>query len=153
MFTFTPMTEEEINAASLIEAGIYDFQVISSVREISKAGNHQAKMQLKVWDNIGKEHFIYDWLVFSDKPLNIRKIKHFCEGVGLEEEYKKGSIPEALFGKCGKVEIGIQDERPDGKGGFYPKQNKVIDYVKGGIPVPKKSIDQPKSELDDDIPF
>jgi hypothetical protein len=146
MYNFTPMTDEQINSSNIIDAGIYDFEVIKSVRKASKAGNPMAELTINVWDNQGKQHSIFDYLVFSNIALNIKKIKHFCDATGLSKQYERGSLPEQLVRLCGKVEIGIKDEQPNPNGGTYPKKNVVVDYVmtnKGAT----------KANLDDDVPF
>lgn len=127
-YNFNPMTEEEINSANLIENGVYNFEVLSSTRKISKSGNPMAELQLHVWDKNGKTHIIFDYLVFSSIALNIKKVKHFCDATGLQVEYAKGEIPENLERYCGEVQIGTQEEQPRQGGGFYPKKNIVIDY-------------------------
>jgi hypothetical protein len=152
-YQFDPMTEEEINTYSLIDDGVYDFQVLKSTRRTSKTGNPMAELQIQVWDKEGKIHPLFDYLVFTKVPLNIKKIKHFCDATGLIEEYKKGEIPENMSGLSGKVEIGTQDEQPKSTGGFYPKKNIVIDYVmtdKGSVKYDPKSVDK---DLNDDLPF
>lgn len=131
IYSFKPMSEEEINSFNLMEDGIYDFEVIRSNRKISKQGNAMAELQLNVWSNEGKIHIIYDYLVFSEVPLNIKKIKHFCDSTGLKEEYKNGVLPEDLSRLSGKVKISTKDKQPNPKGGFYEAKNVVFDYIEG----------------------
>lgn len=152
MYTFTPMTDEDFNALNLMEDGIYDFEVVRSTKRISKQGNLMAELNINVWDKQGKQHLIFDYLVFSTIPLNIKKVKHFCDATGLIEEYKKGEIPEDLERLSGKVHIGIREPKPNPSGGFYPKTNTVIDYVankenKSTVPTTDNEI------VDDEIPF
>lgn len=152
MYTFPPMTEEEINASNLIEAGVYNFEVVKANRRMSKSGNPMAELNINVWDKQGKQHIVFDYLVFSSVPLNIKKIKHFCDATGLSKEYNRGELPEELDRLSGKVEIGVQDEQPKPSGGFYPKKNIVVDYVmtdKGAVK-PEASTREFK---DDDVPF
>jgi len=152
MYTFNPMTEEEIQASSLMEAGVYNFEVVKSTRKNSKSGNPMAELQINVWDKEGKQHLVFDYLVFSSVPMNIKKVKHFCDATGLAENYKQGSIPEELERYAGMVEIGVQDEQPKPAGGFYPKKNVVIDYVM----TEKGAVKHEKAEdsfIDDSIPF
>jgi hypothetical protein len=154
-FVFKPLTEEEIDAMSLMDEGIYNFQVETSNPRTSKSGNRMAELLITVWDSFDKPHSIYDYLVFSTIPLNIRKVKHFCDTVGLTEEYKKGSIPEGLASLSGKVKIGIQEEKANPNGGFFPKKNIVIDYVmtdKGAVKSDSAPIEEEKFH-DDDLPF
>lgn len=130
MFTFQPMTDEEIDAINIIEEGKYSFEVLRSIRKTSQKGNPMAELNIRFWDNKGQAHTIFDYLVFSAVPLNIKKVKHFCDATGLIEQYKKGEIPEELGGYSGQFIIGIQEAEPNSKGGFYPKKNIVIDYLK-----------------------
>lgn len=149
-YSFKPMTEEEIDSFDLIPVGQYDFMVTKSTRKISKANNPMAELQLTIWDNAGKTHTVFDYLVFSNAKLSMRKIRHFCYAVGLHKEYEAGEVPEELVGLQGKVEIGIKDEQPNQNGGFYPKKNIVVDYTKSdGTP---KAL--PKNDdMNDEIPF
>jgi Protein of unknown function (DUF669) len=149
MYTFEPMTDDELNESSLIEEGIYDFQVVSSIKKISKSNNPMAELNIKVWDKEGKQHFIYDYLVFSNVNLNIRKIKHFCDATGFSSHYEKGQMPEELTSLCGRARIGIQSEKSNNNGGYYPKKNYVIDYIKNEH---KDFIEKSINEISD-IPF
>jgi hypothetical protein len=156
-YDFLPMTEEDFAASSIIEEGTYDFEVAKSTRKVSKGGNPMAEINIRVFDKEGNNHFVYDYLVFSKVPLNIKKVKHFCDTTGLQKEYKAGSLPEELEFLSGKVNIGIKDEQPREGGGVYPRKNYVLDYVG----VSSKSNDITKVEetsensevFDDSIPF
>ena len=153
-YNFTPLTDEQIDALNLLEEGIYNFEVIKAERKVSKSGNPMAELQLNVWDNSGKNHLVYDYLVFSSINLNIRKVKHFCDSVGLSDQYKEGSIPEELERYAGQVKIGIKEQQPNPNGGFYPKKNHVIDYVLDS-PKEKGTIESLEEDnfLNDQIPF
>lgn len=151
-YVFTPLTDEELDSKtfSLLEEGDYSFEVSKAVKKTSKAGNAMAELQLKIWDKYGKINYVFDYLIFSNVPLNIKKVKHFCESTGIEDCYKKGSIPEELQSLCGKVKIGIGkgNEKPDG--GFYPDKNIVIDYLKDKSIVNVKNAED---NFDDELPF
>ncbi len=151
-YNFDPLSDEQLDAFSLIEDGVYDFEVAKSTRKTSKQGNPMAELQLKVWDKEGGVHIIFDYLVFSKVNLNIKKVSHFCKAVGLEEEYKKGSIPEELECYTGKCEIGKREAQPKPDGGMYPAKNEVKDYIPksmdGMKPLPEVS-----DGFDDSIPF
>lgn len=149
MFTFSPMSEEEINLSNLMEIGTYNFEVVKSTRKISKSGNQMAELCINVFCNQGKQYLIYDYLIFSTIHLNIKKVKHFCDSVGLAEGYKIGKIPEDLSRLCGKVQIGIKKNQPNPNGGFYPDKNIVIDYIASD----KKNDDLSITIKDDSIPF
>jgi len=137
MFTFTPMTDEEIEKAGLLESGRYNFEVMKAERQTSQKGNPMAKMMLKVWDKVGGTHIVYDYLVFSSVAMNMRKISHFCQSVGLYEEYQRGALPEDLAHYCGEIEIGVEEgkeiplDKLNGKpaGTKYPAKNNVVDYL------------------------
>lgn len=156
-FNFTPLSDEEIDAINLIDPGIYNFSVVKSTRKLSKSGNHMAELQLSIWDMAGKTHLIFDYLVFSNVPLNIRKVKHFCDAVGLQEDYKKGQLPEELNNFCGKAEVGIQEAQRNPSGGMYSKKNVVVDYVSAteekstNISVGKQK--DSTEFIDDELPF
>lgn len=157
-FNFNPMTEEELNASNLVEEGIYEFEVLRSTREQSRAGNAMAKLNIRYVDKEGRGHTLFDYLVFSDVPLNIRKVKHFCESIGLVEEYKKGLLPEELGGYRGQFKISIQKgqeipvDKLNGKplGSCYPDKNVVEDYV--GRVESAKSVPS-DINFDSQIPF
>ena len=128
-YSFNPMTDEELDTYNLLPDGIYAFEVAKSTRKVSKAGNQMAALQLYVWDKEGKMHIVFDNLIFSTVPLNIKKVKRFCDTTKLSKEYKEGRIPEDLTKRNGFVEIGTEDAKPKEGGGFYPKKNIVIEYV------------------------
>ena len=153
-YCFNPMSDEELDAIDIIPEGVYNFEVLKSTRKVSKSGNPMAALQLNVWDNDGKTRCVFDYLVFSNVNLNIRKVSHFSKAVGLHEEYKKGELPEELELLSGKVQIGIQDEQEKPGGGFYPKKNIVIDYIADGKVKAKPSNDKTDAfQEDTDIPF
>jgi hypothetical protein len=153
-YNFQPLSDEELDAINVIEEGIYDFEVVKAERKTSKSGNPMAAIQLRVWDTQSAVHFIYDYLVFSSVPLNIRKVKHFCDSVGLAEEYKKGELPEDLEMRAGKVHIGIEEEKPNPSGGMYPRKNKVVDYVMTDKDAVKPNLSVNADDFDDkDLPF
>lgn len=151
-YSFNPMSDEELDAFDLIPEGVYNFEVIKSARKTSKSGNPMAELTLSVWDSEGKVHNVFDYLVFSQVKLNIKKVSHFSKAVGLHEEYKRGELPEELEHFSGKVEIGVQDEQPKPSGGFYPKKNVVVDYIVDGE-VKQKLPKDKDGFKDDELPF
>jgi hypothetical protein len=152
-YQFQPLTDEEIDLFQLIPEGTYNFEIIKSTRKISKQNNPIAELQLKVWDTQGKTHTIYDYLVFSSIPLNIKKIRNFCNSTGLQEQYKQGNLPEELEGIYGKAYIGIREEQKDqSTGKTYPKKNIVLDYVYEEKTA-KQEQPKPESNFDDEVPF
>jgi hypothetical protein len=154
-YNLNPLSEEELNAFDLVEEGIYDFEVLKSERQTSKSGNPMAKLQLNVWDKSGRISFVFDYLVFSSVKFCTRKVKHFCDSVGIADDYLKGTIREELEGLSGKVSIGIQESMPNPTGGYYPSKNVVIDYVTkdnaSQMNVGQQQVAEP--EFNDQIPF
>lgn len=165
MYSFKPMTEEEINQAlnSLAPDGTYDFEVVSSERKISSNNNPMAKLLCRYWDSKGQERIINAFLVFSNNPFNIRFVRHFCESVGLEKEFDQGQLREDLQGLKGKFIITtskgkeIPFDKLNGKpiGSKYPDQNTVFDFVKFSPPLGRKLNPLPavSNDMNDDIPF
>lgn len=152
-YTFKTMTDEELN--NLMSEGIYDFEVKTAMRKVSKSGNPMAELSLSVWDSNGKANNIRDWLVFSGVALNIRKVKHFCDTVGLIDAYQKGELPEELEGLSGKVSIGIDEGQMKPDGSMWPKKNVVVDYIKGNgeKKTDTSSLSKSTSVSDRDLPF
>jgi hypothetical protein len=151
-FNFTPFSDEELEAIDVVTDGTYDFEVIRSKKKMSKAGNDMAELNIKFWDKEGKIHTLFDYLVFSSVPLNIKKVKHFCGATGLHESYNQGKLPEELGGYSGKFILGSQDSQTNPNGGTYPKKNVVIDY----IPIKKDETNAKKDAnlpFSDDVPF
>jgi hypothetical protein len=149
-FSFPVYTNEqieELKVSFLIDPGSYNFEVLKATNKTSSKGNPMMEMQLKVWDNNGKEHIIYDYLLSS--PTWAFKIKHFCESIGLS--YDKGGFEtwdcENKFGKC---EIIIQKGAKKEDGSFYPEKNSVKDYIKkDNLPSTSKN----NLDMNDDLPF
>ena len=145
-FTFTPMTEEELQMMSLIPAGIYDFKVVKATQKLSRSGNQMIELQLMIWDREGKTHLIYDYLVSIASM--VYKIKHFCDAVGLADDYKTGTFDVVQCeGRSGKANIIIQHGKPNPVGGNYPDKKAVKDYVMKPIAVINDQL------TDDEIPF
>lgn len=148
---FTPLSEQELQIASLMPEGIYDYQVVKAEDKISKAGNEYTSINLMVWDEQGKEHIIYTNMAL------IKLLKHFCDVNNMEEQYKSGNIIAASFeGKNGgKVQLGIEGEKPKEGGGNYKAKNIVLDYIAPSADSTMKPLPAAKKDdfLNDDIPF
>lgn len=146
---FTPKSEHEIEAESLLPKGTYDFEVAKAVDAVSKkSGNEMIKVSLKIFAPNGGTPFVFDYLLeaFLSKLLN------FCSGTGLMHAYNSGNLTaDMLEGKCGKVIIDVEPAS-----GQYKAKNVVVDYIRGNdsevsSTVPTESY---KKDLeDDDIPF
>lgn len=159
-YSFNPMTDEELEKSTLLEDGVYNFEVTKAERQTSRSNNPMAKLSLKVWDKNGEVRFVYDYLVFSNVNLCIKKVKHFCDSVGLSEAYKKGELPEELENYCGKVEVKaeegqlIPEDKLNGKplGSRYPAKNVVVDYIVNTKEAANSKLTD-DFEPDTDIPF
>lgn len=153
MFSFDSKTDEEIQEIQnrkLLADGEYPFIVKSYEHKISKTGNPMLEILLGVLDNEGHERNIKDFLLATDTM--IFKLKHFCETIGLHQEYAAGKFdPEKCIRRTGKCIIGLQkgNEKPDGSG-YYPDRNNIRDYVKVEI---KKDTPPFDPDLNDDIKF
>jgi Protein of unknown function (DUF669) len=149
---FEPFTEEEIRELNLLPDGIYDFSVKRSDEKLSKAGNQMLELILEVYDQKGKVHTIWDYIVPTSAMMY--KLKHLCDSVGLSDKYKTGLLDyEDLQGKSGKAKIVIKKGNVNPNGGLYPDKNSVEDYVmtdKGALKYTPKNND---FEDDKDIPF
>jgi len=150
MFAFITKSDEEILAIQnrgLLEEGVYPFIVKEVVQTVSKSQNPMLEVKIGVLDKDG-QRVITDYLVAMDSM--IFKLKHFCETLGFEKEYKDGKLdPAKCVGRSGSVLIGIKkgDAKRDGSG-FYPDKNNVRDYVK-----PEAKPAQVDPEFNDDIKF
>lgn len=127
---------------SLLEPGIYPFQVSSATNETSKSGNEMIKLVLNIWDKDGHLHLIFDYLL---EAMGY-KLRHFCETTGLIDKYEHGEINvDDCMNKQGYVELCIQEGSIKDNGARYPSRNSVKDYA--------KKSESKKDDLDDDIPF
>lgn len=141
MFSFTPKTEEELNANNLLTPGIANFEVVQAMQKVSKSGNSMIEMKLRIWDRNGKEKIIHDYLV--DIPSMSYKIKHFCDSTEMSDKYEQGCFSDVdCIGKTGKLKIIISKDKTGG----YPDKNSVADYL---------TTESKKEDAfhDDDIPF
>jgi hypothetical protein len=148
---FQPLTENELQTASLAPEGIYQYQIIKAEDGISKSGNEKIDLKLKIWNDQGVQTS-----VFSNLSI-IKLLKHFCDVNYMEDNYNSGEITASLCqGKSGgRVVIGIASEKPNPYGGVYPAKNIVTDYIKE----PKGSLSSPlgiqnnNEFVNDDVPF
>lgn len=122
------MTQEEIARASLLEPGVYGFEVIGALDKVSKAGNEMIELKLNVFGN-EKEAHVYDYLM----EKMAFKLRHFAECTGLLAEYESGTLDAyRCNNKVGYCKLAVDP----GNGDFLPK-NVVKDYVKPETPLPK----------------
>lgn len=152
-FCFTPLSDAELNELQnrdLLPDGNYAFIVRGAEYQTSGKGNPMLKIKLGVLATPHNEHVIFDYLMATDKM--IFKLKHFCETLGLDEQYKQGNLrSEDCINKMGKVKIGRQkgSQKPD-LSGYFPDKNCVRDYVKYENPA---AAGKPEPGFNDDITF
>lgn len=152
MFAFVPKTDLEIQNVqnrALLTDGVYPFLVKDVKITISKSGNEMLEVQLNVIDREANGRSIRDYLMATDTM--IFKLKHFCDTIGMSEDYAKGNInPFKCVGRSGKVIIATQkgNAKDDGSG-YYPDKNTVKDYVK------QEAVQKEEKApfIDDDIKF
>lgn len=153
-FNFKPKTDEEIERMNLLSDGAYRFTVRNAVETVSKSGNPMVRLDLEIYGHDGGSTFITDYMVSSEKMA--WKIKHFCETLGLLEQYQKGMLDTPnLIRSEGYAQV-VTEKRSE-----YPARNKVKDYGKpkekkaNTILSPTKADPNNPLELkeDEDLPF
>lgn len=116
------MTEADLSRPTLLEAGVYPFEVIGASEEISKAGNEMIKIKINVRGDKGQSAHIYDYLM----EKMAFKLRHFCEATGLLVKYEAGTLSQLdCEGKKGWVRIKVEPAK-----GNYDAKNSVEDYIK-----------------------
>jgi hypothetical protein len=144
--SFQPKSEDELKKTDLLEAGDYDFEVLSAEHAISqKSGNPMIKLKLGVYRPNGNQQWVWDYLIGSVEF----KLRHFCDTTGLLGKYQSGTLtPEDCNGRSGKVRIAIDED----KSGKYPPKNTVKDYVcRPAKPITPPTASEP--DPNDDVPF
>lgn len=140
---FNPKTENEIKAANLLPAGIYDAEIGTAEDKTSAAGNEMIKLDVTVFDKGGGKHFIFDYLL----EAMAYKLRHASEACGLLDKYAKGTLEaDDFINKTCKVKLKI-DISKDAK---YSDKNVIVDYIVNEKPQEKKSLD---NALNDSVPF
>jgi len=116
------MSEDELaRSSSLLEEGVYPFEVISASETISKTGNEMIKIKLNVFGQNGQQAHVLDYLL---EKLAF-KLRHFCEVTGLLPKYDNGSLSELdCEGKQGWLKLKVEPAT-----GGYSAKNSVADYV------------------------
>ena len=124
---FAPKTEAELETMSLLEPGIYPFQVTCASNEVSKSGNEMLKLTVMIWGKDGSIHYIYDYLLEAMSY----KLRHFCESAGLMDKYELGELyPTDCMNAQGNLELIIQEGKTREDGSRYPSRNSIKDYIK-----------------------
>lgn len=151
-FTYPVLTDEQIQSMNLVDDGEYDFEVVSATEKMSKAGNNQIEINIKIWDNKGVQRSLRDYLVATENMAY--KVKHFCESTGLE--YGKGNMDTfQLIGRSGKCIVIKQQGQEKPMGGRYPDKSVIKDYIKIGEGSSTVSSPKPVTApaFNDDLPF
>ena len=166
---FKPKSEEEdkkVKEFSLLPDGDYDFEVLGAEERFNTAGEPYIAMKLGVWDQGGRQQWVFSNLSASDVML--WKLRHFAGAVGIMDAYESGDINPAnlisLGGKCKiysrKNSNGVlRNEVKD----YIPRVSKPVNFskaLKNGINQPvapqTTSASVAKTLVDDDdnsIPF
>ena len=145
---FAPKKDEELNSFDLFPKGAYDFAVIKSFDEVSKAGNAMIKLELDIYSENGGRTRIFDYILESIP----HKLKHFCQTTGLEKEYETGDITADMCrNRTGRCLVVVKQD----KSSEYPDKNEIKDYCKPEQNKEKQA--ENKMNLDDineeELPF
>lgn len=150
---FNPLSEDELFENNLFQPGEYPFDVISADEYVSKAGNEGIKLTLCVFDSLGKQHYIIDYL----SSAGVFKIHQFCKAMDLLEDYKKGELNTILcLGKAGRLKVDVEKGKVKDDGSLYPDRMSVKKYlVKEMNGSSKQQQVVPSVDLfpDEDLPF
>lgn len=157
IFKINPMSAEEAYQAKkaskpkdpVFPKGEYEFKVHSAEAAVSNAGNQMIRVTIRLeafQDGKPISNLTNDWLLLEGKTAY--KLRHFCESIGMGEDYEKGEIDiESMKGRRGVADVYIDKSTDD----RYPDKNKVNDYVVDNTRVKKPVV---KNEIiDDAIPF
>lgn len=126
MNEFEPKSEQEIDAMMVWPAGEYDFEVEGAKHKTSKSsGKPMIELTLRVFDEEGRSQLLTDWLVASNQPLPLRKLRHYCSATDSMDAYESGTLDNFLGeGAAGRLKLYIEKDPQ------YGDKNKVADYVK-----------------------
>jgi len=140
---FTPLTDQELAHANLIDPGQYNFFVVDAKERISKAGSDMIELKLRITDINHRERFVFDYLLEAMKF----KLKHFTDATGLAEKYTAGLLTaEDCIGKTGSVEIIIQKSKDPN----YADKNSVKDYI---VDIKLSPSEISQEFFNDEVPF
>lgn len=146
---FAPLTTEDKPKFIPLDPGRYKFNVLLAEDAVSKAGNEMIKLKLECFQPDGRRATIFDYLMINADGTS-RKIKGFCEAVGLQDKYQSGELSHwDCLHKSGELELAVESSEQ------YGDQNKVKFYVR----LKPTSENLPKSAPatddfpDEDVPF
>lgn len=159
MYSFTPKTEDEVQAEQLAPDGLTAFTVLESSEEISKSEKNKGKPMIKLKLNVhaddGFDYHVYDYIA---DWFMAHKFRHFFFAIGQGRQYEAGKIDaskNAFAGKTGWADIGVQKAKGD-----FPAKNIIRDYKPQGEDSKASTVakDKPAPALngcdpDDDVPF
>lgn len=154
-----PLTKEQSKQGDLIPPGIYPFEVVDAIDDISKSsGNDMITLKLKIFMPDGKERILFDYLLEAMEF----KLAHFFDAIGKWDKYESGAFcADDCYGMSGEVKIYIQKD----KKGEYPDKSAVADYMLSEAQEAAKTErkltavkqqakdDFVDSDLDADLPF
>jgi len=135
---FTPLDiKKDAPANYLLPAGDYEVEVVDAEEGVSKAGNAQIKLKLRIIAD-GMSVTTFDYLGATSK-----KLRNFCLSMGLQEKYEHGEITDLdCANKRGHASVKVERSEE------YGDKNKVAFYI--DKPEPKKPAED---FTNDDVPF
>lgn len=137
---FKPLSESETTTNYLLPEGNYEVRVEDAQEGVSKAGNPQIKLKLKV---IGEHKTI---TVFDYLGSTSKKLRNFCQNMDLLDKYMNGEITDDdCCYKTGYAKVKVE------RNAQYGDQNKIAFYLaKTETNTTAKENDD---FINDDVPF
>jgi hypothetical protein len=118
---FQPSTEEQIEANSNWDKGVYPFTILDAEEKKSRKGNPMIELKIEITRRDGAKRIVRDYLL-AQRPAKLLHAATVCD---LWEKYRAGVLGgDDFVGKTGKLKLGIQRET-----GEWPRRNVVVDYV------------------------
>lgn len=162
LFDYEVLTEDQANKEryQLLNDGMYPAVITKVNHKISPKGNNMYEVDLDVYDENGRGHFIRDYVVFTRSMS--WKVIHFADSTGTIAEYEsKKFTPDLLLNKSCVVLIKTQQgaeipvEKLNGKpaGSRYPDKNVIQDYVKKCDQDKMNKASGSDLPFNDDLPF
>lgn len=153
---FTPFTSEELLEKNepkkfVLIAGPADFEIIKAEDAKAKSGAPMLKLTLKVWDSMGKEGLVWDYITDSVRW----KLKGLLIAIGRESVCLTGNCDaEEVSGGIGKCELKITKSEGYGEQAvvaFYsvPTSQSVTQSVESKPTAPEL----PPFDDSEDVPF
>lgn len=134
---FTPKSEEELDTRTLLSAGECDFTITQATDEVSQNTNEMIHLVLRVENDKGQRNTLHDYLLEATGG----KLRHFCEAVGLMDEYESGELTaDHCANQTGRVRVAIEKGKGD-----YQDKNIVKDYLSRNGHAQKTATTRPAS--------